>query len=52
MLSADVQQLLVVKEEVPPEWSPSVDQQEPEPVHIQEEQEELCTSQEEEKELF
>ncbi|XP_074469087.1 uncharacterized protein LOC141754120 isoform X2 [Sebastes fasciatus] len=50
--SADVQQLLVLKEEVPPEqqeWSSSLDQEEPEPPHIkeeQEEQEELWTSQE------
>uniref|UniRef100_A0A8C9YQ16 C2H2-type domain-containing protein n=1 Tax=Sander lucioperca TaxID=283035 RepID=A0A8C9YQ16_SANLU len=47
---ADVQQLSVVKEEVPPEqqeWSSSVDQQEPEPPpHIKEEQEELWSSQE------
>ncbi|XP_030002733.1 zinc finger protein 37-like isoform X2 [Sphaeramia orbicularis] len=47
----DVQQLLVVKEEVPPEqqeWNPIVDQDEPElePPHIIEEQEELWTSQE------
>ncbi|XP_031694988.1 zinc finger protein 594-like [Anarrhichthys ocellatus] len=46
---ADVQQLLVVKEEVPPEqqeWSSSLDQEDPEPPHIKEEQEELWTSQE------
>ncbi|XP_037622263.1 zinc finger protein 771-like isoform X3 [Sebastes umbrosus] len=46
---ADVQQLLVVNEEVPPEqqeWSPSLDQEDPEPPHIKEEQEELWTSQE------
>uniref|UniRef100_UPI003AAF1B75 uncharacterized protein n=1 Tax=Centroberyx gerrardi TaxID=166262 RepID=UPI003AAF1B75 len=45
----DVQQLLVSKEEVPPEqqdWSPSLDQEDPEPPHIKEEQEELWTSQE------
>ncbi|XP_049923361.1 uncharacterized protein LOC126404276 isoform X24 [Epinephelus moara] len=39
---ADVQQLLVVKEEVPPEqqeWSSSVDQEDPEPPHIKEDQE-------------
>uniref|UniRef100_A0A672ZGM5 C2H2-type domain-containing protein n=1 Tax=Sphaeramia orbicularis TaxID=375764 RepID=A0A672ZGM5_9TELE len=47
----DVQQLSVVKEEVPPEqqeWNPIVDQKEPEPEppHIKEEQEELWTSQE------
>ncbi|KAF1382147.1 hypothetical protein PFLUV_G00161440 [Perca fluviatilis] len=47
---ADVEQLSVVKEEVPPEQqecSSSVDQQEPEPPpNIKEEQEELCISQE------
>uniref|UniRef100_A0A8C9XQB9 C2H2-type domain-containing protein n=1 Tax=Sander lucioperca TaxID=283035 RepID=A0A8C9XQB9_SANLU len=47
---ADVEQLLVVKEEVPPEQqecSSSVDQQEPEPpLNIKEEQEELWSSQE------
>ncbi|XP_075963316.1 uncharacterized protein LOC142967708 [Anarhichas minor] len=40
--SADVQQLLVVKEEVPPEqqeWSSSLDQEDQEPPHIKEEQE-------------
>ncbi|KAM6950308.1 uncharacterized protein PEZ65_023343 [Lycodopsis pacificus] len=56
---ADVQQLLVVKEEVPPEqqeWSSSLDQkdpepphikeqEDPEPPHIKEEQEKLWTSQ-------
>uniref|UniRef100_A0A672ZGK4 C2H2-type domain-containing protein n=1 Tax=Sphaeramia orbicularis TaxID=375764 RepID=A0A672ZGK4_9TELE len=47
----DVQQLSVVKEDVPPEqqeWNPIVDQEEPEPEppHIKEEQEELWTSQE------
>ncbi|XP_071397777.1 gastrula zinc finger protein XlCGF57.1-like [Centroberyx affinis] len=46
---ADFQQLLVSEEEVPPEqqeWSPSLDQEDPEPPHIKEEQEELWTSQE------
>ncbi|XP_078020009.1 uncharacterized protein LOC117245847 isoform X4 [Epinephelus lanceolatus] len=46
---ADIQQLSVVKEEVPPEqqeWSSSVDQEDPEPPHIKEEQEELWISQE------
>ncbi|XP_030266668.1 zinc finger protein 850-like [Sparus aurata] len=46
---ADVQQLLVSKEEVPPEqpeWSSILDQDEPEPPHIKEEQEELWTNQE------
>ncbi|XP_068589581.1 gastrula zinc finger protein XlCGF26.1-like [Cebidichthys violaceus] len=49
---ADVQQLLVVKEEVPPEqqdWSSSLDQEDPEPPHIKEDQEELWTSQEREQ---
>ncbi|XP_078126165.1 uncharacterized protein LOC144530458 isoform X1 [Sander vitreus] len=48
----DVQQLSVSKEEVPPEqweWSPSLDQQHPEPPHIKEEQEELWISQEREQ---
>ncbi|XP_037651731.1 zinc finger protein 771-like [Sebastes umbrosus] len=47
---ADVQQLLVVKEEVPPEqheWSSSLDQEDPEPPHIKEEQKEHWISQEE-----
>ncbi|XP_038580293.1 uncharacterized protein LOC119906909 isoform X2 [Micropterus salmoides] len=48
---ADVQLLLVSKEEVPPEqqqqWSPRLDQEDPlEPPYIKEEQEELWTSQE------
>lgn len=42
---ADVQQLLVIKEEVPPEWSPSDDQWSQEPLCIKEEREELCTTQ-------
>ncbi|KAI4800936.1 hypothetical protein KUCAC02_006201 [Chaenocephalus aceratus] len=45
----DVHQLVVVKEEVPPEqqeWSSSLDQEDPEhPPHIKEEQEELWSSQ-------
>ncbi|KAM9839125.1 uncharacterized protein ACBR49_017793 [Aulostomus maculatus] len=46
---ADVQELLVSEEEVPPEqqeWSSRVEQEQPEPPHIKEEQEELWTSQE------
>ncbi|XP_075931763.1 uncharacterized protein LOC142931635 isoform X3 [Anarhichas minor] len=46
---ADVQQLLIRREVVPPEqqvWSSSLDQEDPEPPHIKEEQEELWTSQE------
>ncbi|XP_042291743.1 zinc finger and SCAN domain-containing protein 2-like [Thunnus maccoyii] len=46
---ADIQQLLESKEEVPPEQqerSSSLDQEDPEPPHIKEEQEELWTSQE------
>ncbi|XP_074470435.1 uncharacterized protein LOC141754901 [Sebastes fasciatus] len=46
---ADVQQLLVVKKDVPTkqqEWSSSLDQEDPEPPQIKEEQEELWTSQE------
>ncbi|XP_068423122.1 gastrula zinc finger protein XlCGF57.1-like [Clinocottus analis] len=42
---ADVQQLLVVKEEVQQQdWSSSLDQKDPEPPRIKEEQEELWTS--------
>nr|XP_046273183.1 gastrula zinc finger protein XlCGF52.1-like [Scatophagus argus] len=51
--TADVQQLLVSKEEFPPEqqdWSSTLDQQDPpELPHIKEEHEELWTSQEEEQ---
>ncbi|KAI3358270.1 hypothetical protein L3Q82_003267 [Scortum barcoo] len=46
---SDVQQLLVRKEEVPPEQqdrSSSLDQEDPEPPHIKEEQEEVWSSQE------
>ncbi len=39
----------MVKDDVPPEWNSSVDQEEPELVHIKEEQEERCTSQEREQ---
>ena len=45
---ADVQQLMVNKEDVLPEqqqWSPLVDQEDPEPPHIKEEQEEPWTNQ-------
>ncbi|XP_069016530.1 zinc finger CCCH domain-containing protein 18-like [Embiotoca jacksoni] len=49
VLSPDVQQLVVIKEEVPHEWSPSLDQQDPELLHIKEEEEELWSSQEEEQ---
>ncbi|XP_060948558.1 zinc finger protein 3 homolog [Limanda limanda] len=45
---ADIQQLMVIKEEVPPEeqqWSPLVDKKDPEPPHIKEEQEEPWTNQ-------
>uniref|UniRef100_UPI0037E8111D zinc finger protein 665-like n=1 Tax=Semicossyphus pulcher TaxID=241346 RepID=UPI0037E8111D len=46
---ADFQQLLVSKEELPPEqqeWSPSLKQEDTKPPHIKEEQEELWISQE------
>ncbi|XP_008285369.1 gastrula zinc finger protein xFG20-1-like [Stegastes partitus] len=46
VLPADVLQVLVIKEEVPHEWSPSMDQQDPELLQVKEEQEELWTSQE------
>ncbi|XP_056224883.1 uncharacterized protein LOC130164274 isoform X6 [Seriola aureovittata] len=42
----DVQHLLMIEEEVPPELSPSLDQEEPKSPNIKEEQEELWTSQE------
>ncbi|XP_053293859.1 zinc finger protein OZF-like [Pleuronectes platessa] len=45
---ADIQQLMVNKEEVPseqPKWSPLVDQEDPEPPHIKDEQEEPWTNQ-------
>ncbi|XP_056224877.1 ABC transporter F family member 4-like isoform X2 [Seriola aureovittata] len=42
----DVQHLFVIKEEVPPELSPRVEQEEPKSPNIKEEQEELRTSQE------
>ncbi|XP_041829656.1 oocyte zinc finger protein XlCOF6-like isoform X2 [Melanotaenia boesemani] len=44
MLPGGVQQLMVIKEEVP--WSSSLDHQDPEPLHIKKEEEELWTSQE------
>ena len=43
---AGVQQLLVNKEEVSSERSPSLDQEYPKPIHIKEEQEEFWTNQE------
>ncbi|KAM7018083.1 uncharacterized protein LKV04_001783 [Tautogolabrus adspersus] len=49
---ADVQQLLVSKEELPPEqqeWSHILDQEDTKPKHIKEEHEELWSSQEEEQ---
>ncbi|KAM7018602.1 uncharacterized protein LKV04_005855 [Tautogolabrus adspersus] len=49
---ADVQQLLVSKEELPPEqqeWSHILDQEDTKPQHIKEEHEELWSSQEEEQ---
>ncbi|XP_053277664.1 zinc finger and BTB domain-containing protein 17 [Pleuronectes platessa] len=45
---ADVQQMVVIKEEVPPEqqqWSPLVEQEDQKPPHIKEEQEEPWTNQ-------
>ncbi|XP_070708311.1 LOW QUALITY PROTEIN: zinc finger protein 771-like [Pempheris klunzingeri] len=43
---ANVQQLLVIKEEDPLQWSPNLEQKHPEPLHIKEEQDEVWTSQE------
>ncbi|XP_030256939.1 zinc finger protein 2 homolog isoform X1 [Sparus aurata] len=37
-----VRQLLVIKEEVSREWCPSLDEENPEPLHIKEEQDEHC----------
>ncbi|CAB1426595.1 unnamed protein product [Pleuronectes platessa] len=51
---ADVQQLVLSKADVPPEqqqWSPLMDQEDPEPPHIKEEQEELWTKQEGEADI-
>ncbi|XP_053289850.1 zinc finger protein 771 isoform X5 [Pleuronectes platessa] len=48
-LHADFLELVVNKEEVPPEqqqWSPLADQEDPEPLHIKEEQEEPWTNME------
>ncbi|XP_031735434.1 zinc finger protein 572-like isoform X2 [Anarrhichthys ocellatus] len=45
VLHSDVRKVIVVKEEQQ-EWSSSLDQEDPEPPHIKEEQEELWTSQE------
>uniref|UniRef100_A0A671X8L2 Oocyte zinc finger protein XlCOF6-like n=1 Tax=Sparus aurata TaxID=8175 RepID=A0A671X8L2_SPAAU len=42
---SDVQQLFVIKEEVSPEWCPSQEQTDLEPLHMKEEQEEHWTSQ-------
>ncbi|MED6240038.1 hypothetical protein ATANTOWER_015147 [Ataeniobius toweri] len=43
-----IHQMLVIKV-VPHDWSPSLDQQDPEPPHVKEEDEELWISQEEEQ---
>ncbi|MED6278841.1 hypothetical protein CHARACLAT_028177 [Characodon lateralis] len=44
-----IHKILVIKEEVPHDWSSSLDQEGPEPHHIKEEEEELWISQEEEQ---
>ncbi|XP_053268283.1 zinc finger protein interacting with ribonucleoprotein K-like [Pleuronectes platessa] len=47
-LNTNIQQVIVNKEDVPPEeqhWSPLVDQEDPEPHHIKEEQKEPWTNQ-------
>ncbi len=48
VVPADVQQQLVSKEEIPPgqQWSSCLDQEDPEPPHIKEEEEEVWSSQE------
>lgn len=38
VFSSDVQQPLVIKEEVSPEWCPSLDQENPKPLHIKQEE--------------
>ncbi|XP_030255010.1 zinc finger protein 391-like [Sparus aurata] len=45
MFPSDVQQLFVIKEEVSPEWCPSQEQTDVEPLHMKEEQEEHWISQ-------
>lgn len=45
VLPTDVQQMLVIKEVVPLQWSPSEDPWGPQPLHIQEEQEDRWTIQ-------
>ncbi|KAM4542812.1 uncharacterized protein PAE49_019317 [Odontesthes bonariensis] len=46
---SDVQHWLVIKEEVPHEWKASLDQQDPEPLYVKQEPEEVSTSQVEEQ---
>ncbi|XP_037534976.1 uncharacterized protein LOC119412071 [Nematolebias whitei] len=46
---ADVQQTLLIRGDAPEEWRPDVDQQDPEHLHIKEEEEELWTQLEGEK---
>ncbi|XP_045908011.1 zinc finger and SCAN domain-containing protein 12-like [Micropterus dolomieu] len=49
VVSAEVQQQLVIKEEVPSEqqeWSNSLEQEDPEHLHIKEEKQDFCNSQE------
>ncbi|XP_031170835.1 zinc finger protein 135-like [Sander lucioperca] len=41
---SDVQQLLVIKADFPPEWSPGLDHEDTDPLHIKEEQEEVWIS--------
>ncbi|XP_030255013.1 zinc finger protein OZF-like isoform X2 [Sparus aurata] len=45
MFPSDVQQLFVIKEEVSPEWCPSPEQTDVEPLHMKDEQEEHWISQ-------
>ena len=49
LFPADVQHWLVIKEEVPHEWKASLDQQDPEPLYVKQEPEEVSTSQVEEQ---
>lgn len=50
MLPADIQQVVVIKEEVP--WSPSLDQQDPDHLHIKEEQAEVWPNKDGEQDII
>ncbi|KAF7220753.1 transcript variant X1 [Nothobranchius furzeri] len=44
VLPHNIQQMVLIKEEAPEEWSPDAEQQDSEPLYIKEEEEEVCTS--------